>query len=575
MALRELLVHFGVSFDGKQLDAANQKIDAGIGKLRDFGTALAGAFAATKIKDFVFGLANQADHLRDQSRMLGFSIQNMQAWQHAANLNGVKADEFATSIVRLNRNMAEAAKGTGPAVEAFNDLGIKQTEIGKLDANATLERLAVGFSKVQDPAKRTALAMDLFGRAGAKLLPLFAEGPEGIKKLREEMSQLGGGITQEFADQSDELNDNLARLDMATLSLKVKIAGILIPAFTAAVTWFTKMTGSVRKLLEGSRLLESAFIVLGSVAAAQAAILIAKWAPILKAFGKTTLLIALAVLLLEDLIGTFEGKDSVIRRIIDGWFGEGATQKVVDWFKGIADGFSTMVDDARFRNDEFRATWDATLEDIRNDFEGTFGGAFLGELLAAAVDTFFVAINAIAGGWSGAVDTIKALLEGLFFSFQVVWEDIMHVTLAAIAKVSDAATAALNLAAKIPGLGDLGTDTSAPGYVSASDREKGRRQLAEGDLYAKAQSIDARLRGPNQVAQRAGTSAATNAREAFADLGFVPGQPMVSAPVNITQNFPPGTPAQTQRAAAQGAADGASRGVNRGAAAAFTQRGKK
>lgn len=571
MALRELLVQFTTAFDTKPLDAGNAKITGLTGKLRDFGVALAGAFAVSKVKDFVFGLAGQADALAKTSKALNLPIKELQAWQHAASLSGVSTEAFNSAFTRFNRNVAEAAdEATAEAAEAFDALGVKVKDAtGKLRPPVELlDEIAAGMAKIEEPAKRTQVAMDLFGRTGAKLLPLFAEGPEGIAKLRAELEELGGGFSEDFAKASEQMNDDTERLGLSLLSLKVRIAGFLVPAINTAVLWITKKVNAFRKATEGTNLLQAAFAVLGTVAAVQAALIVAKWAPILKALGRTAFLIGAAILLLEDLIATFQGKDTVIRRIIDGWFGEGATAKVVAWFQSIGTGFAQMVDDARFRNDEFRSTWEATLEDIRNDFSGTFG-EYIGGVLAAAVDTVFVAINGISGGWSGFFDMMKALLDGLFFSFEVVFEDIVHVTLSAIAVIADGINSVLKLASNIPGLGDLAPD---PNRVSKRDQEKGRRQRAEGELFARAQDIDNRLRG-----QTAGARVAAQARADFSAVPqpgsgvLAPGvAPSMAVQAPIVIHVPPGTPAQQARAVG----NAAQAGVNRGAAAAFRQRGK-
>jgi hypothetical protein len=516
----------------------------------------------------------------------------MQAWQHAAKLNGVAAEEFNNAFVKFNKNIAEAAEGAGPAKEAFDALGVSiKDSTGQLgEPIELLEGVASGIAAIEDPAKRTQVVMDLFGRSGAKLLPLFAEGPEGIRKLREEMKELGGGITQEFADASDELNDNLERMNVAVLSLKVRIAGFLVPAFTSAVEWLTRAFSAIRKVTQETNILQSAFVVFGSIAAVKVASLAASFAPLLLRLGKMGFWLALAVLTIDELITTFQGGDTIIRRIIDGWFGDGATARVVNWFKEIAGGLSQMRSDSLETNEQFRTTWEATLADIRDDFGGTFG-PFFGGILAAAVDTFFVFVNSVSGGFDQFLSVGQAVIEGLFFSFQVVWDDIMSLTLGALARMSDAITATLNLASNIPGLGDLATDTKAPGYVSATDREKGRRQQAAGDRYAQALDIDRRLRG-NVTAERKATEKANFVmpgtmgagfgvlvdapRSAnIADSGGAAGggfgrREGVSVTAPITVNVPPGTPAQQARHLA-GAAQ---RGVNRAAAAGFERRGK-
>jgi len=603
-ALRELLVQFTTAFDTTALENGERKVESVTGKLRQLGTALVSALAVSKIKDFVFGLADQADALRDQSRMLGMGIDDLQAWQHAAEKSGVAAEEFTASFVKFQRNIAEAAEGTGPAAEAFKALGVQVKDgAGRfVESGILLDGVAEGISKIQDPAKRTALAMDLFGRSGAKLLPLFAEGPEGIRMLREEMGELGGGITEDFAEASDELNDNLKDLDKVILSIKVRIAGFLVPAFSSAIGWLTRAGAAFNRLARDTGILQSALVVLGAVSTVKIGQVL------LGLFANPKLLIAIAAIIaaiiaVNEVMTFFQGGETMLGRALDATFGPGTQEKVRAFFKEVGDGLDQMSTDANTNSEEFRANWAATLDDVRNDFDGTFG-EFFGGIMAGAVDTFFVFVNGISGGWASTIEMFMALAEGLVFTFQVVWNDIQGMAEAAAAGILDAFNAVGQGISKA--LGAVGIDTGIPASTDPSfgDLAKGRRQKREGDLYAKAQGIDNRLRGPNREARARealgmkpgdgdrgtgrrvgergefdsntlrvapGTLSAPRERFALAGAGAGGGSTTINAPVNMTVNVPPGTPRQVGESIGRVGATG----VNRAAAAGFAKFGKK
>jgi hypothetical protein len=563
VALRELLVEFGAKFPNKDFSAADAKIGSLKDKLVSLGQALAGAFLVKEVVGFALGVAHQADVLAKQANQLGTSVQGLQAWQHAARLSGVEAGELTSALQKFQRATAEAGEGEIEYAETFKRIGLEvKNAAGELKpTEELLEGVAAAMQQIDDPAKKTQVAMDLFGRAGAKLLPLFNEGPEGIRKLREEMEALGGGFSAEFAESSEEMNDNITRLNVGWLSMKVRIASVLLPIINAAVLTFTKWIVAAVKLAKSTNIVQAVMIVLGAIAAATAFKILSAWGPVIARFGLMALAIIFSALALEDLITFFQGGEGVIGDFLDAWFGPGTSEKVRAWFAMIGNGLSTMLEDARFHSDEFRATWEASLASTEKAFGDTFLGRIGGGILAALMDTFFVIINAISAGWGGALDGITAMAQGLVFSFEVVWEDIVHLTLLAIAKIADATTGALNLASKLPGLGDLATPT---GTVSASDREKGRRQKAEGDLFLKAQAIDAKLRGPNRVAVKAG-----NQPRDGGDQGGTGRRVSEGGETSVTNNFAiaPGTPAAQQRAVANAA--------NRGTKAAFEQRGRK
>ena len=54
-----------------------------------------------------------------------------------------------------------------------------------------MKKIADKFAVMKDGSEKTALALDLFGRAGAKLIPMLNEGSAGISELQEEARALG------------------------------------------------------------------------------------------------------------------------------------------------------------------------------------------------------------------------------------------------------------------------------------------------------------------------------------------------------------------------------------------------
>ncbi|HXE41688.1 MAG TPA: hypothetical protein VN516_01595, partial [Candidatus Baltobacteraceae bacterium] len=58
------------------------------------------------------------------------------------------------------------------------------------DVDSALNNLADKMAAVEDPATRAKMATDAFGRSGVKLIPILAQGSEGIRKMSEEWGKL-------------------------------------------------------------------------------------------------------------------------------------------------------------------------------------------------------------------------------------------------------------------------------------------------------------------------------------------------------------------------------------------------
>src|SRR5690606_2465577 len=116
-----------------------------------------------------------------------------------------------SALTKLNRNIDEAASGEKTLAEAFDRLGVpvKNAEGATRSMDEVLGDVADAMKGIRDPAQRTALAMDIFGKSGARLIPMLEQGSEGISKMRAEVGELGATIDSEFATAAQEMNDNI------------------------------------------------------------------------------------------------------------------------------------------------------------------------------------------------------------------------------------------------------------------------------------------------------------------------------------------------------------------------------
>jgi TP901 family phage tail tape measure protein len=350
MALREVLASFGIDFDKEgNLEKGDKQVDDLTDKLLGLGKTIAAAFAVDAIVSFGHELLQEADALAKQSQALGISAQELQGWQHAAALSGSSAEEFSAAFTKFTRNVNEASEAaTGPAAKAFKELGVQlKDSAGNIGSPIDLlDGVVAGLEGIQDPAKRTALVMDLFGKSGAKLLPLFSEGEEGLKKLRAEVQELGFGFDEAFMENAQEVNDNLDRLKLGLKGVGIQVLTEILPSITefskSAVALVKRFVGWV-KSTELVRAGLTALVGKGIMMAASAIpALIAKVGGLTKALaalGRFALRTVLPFLILEDAIGFLTGADSAIGAGLDKLFGDGtaeaARSEILKWFNDV------------------------------------------------------------------------------------------------------------------------------------------------------------------------------------------------------------------------------------------------
>lgn len=182
-------------------------------------TAAAGAmgFAIAKTLD-------SAGQLIDTANNLGIAAQSLQTLQHSAALVGVSSDQLNTSLYKLNANIGSALiNGAGGATDALKRLGIPINEIARLKTDEQFARLSTEINKIPNPAERMALATELFGKQGPKILQVA----EGIAAAKEEMEKLGLALSDTDLVALDMAGDKVDELKMIFESgLKKAIADI-------------------------------------------------------------------------------------------------------------------------------------------------------------------------------------------------------------------------------------------------------------------------------------------------------------------------------------------------------------
>jgi hypothetical protein len=210
-------------------------------------TAMAPLLAITAVLEGgeIFGeaiskAAEFGKQLEVASQKTGMEVEQLSALQYAANLSDVSVGDLTIGLQRLSRGMEEAEKSTGPAYEAMNALGIRAMDAqGHLrPMHDVLLDLAARFRGMEDGAGKTALAMDLFGRSGANLIPLLNQGSEGITELEQRARELGVTMSDDGVIVANQYVDVMKEFHAVMDSIQRDIAIMVMPKLTALGRFF-------------------------------------------------------------------------------------------------------------------------------------------------------------------------------------------------------------------------------------------------------------------------------------------------------------------------------------------------
>jgi len=232
LEIRNLLVRIGFDVDEKPI----KKLNDGIKSVKSSILLMTGAFAAAAggLIALAKNVANTGDDARKTAQALGLTTEALQELEFASQIAGLSQGELRASIRRLAKSANDASSGLITYKRVYDSLGISITNTeGKLkDTDIILSEIADKFAEMEDGTKKTAYATDLFGRSGAKLIPLLNAGAKGVAALRKEAIDLGYVLSDQDAQAAEEFNDSIVRLMAIIRGIKNQIGMGLIPVMT-------------------------------------------------------------------------------------------------------------------------------------------------------------------------------------------------------------------------------------------------------------------------------------------------------------------------------------------------------
>ena len=246
-----------------QTRGALESVRRGLGGLADTARSVNGVLANLGAAVSVAGLAamlksaiDTGDALDEMSQRVGISVETLSVWQPAAQQSGIAGASFEQGLRKLAATMLEAATGSEDAARGFAATGVEfRNHDGTLRAtDAVLLDLAERFKAMPDGAEKTALAVRLFGRAGADLIPFLNQGRDGIDELAAGMQALGVQMSSETAAQAGRFNDTLDQLQLATRSIGQQVIASVLPALNdlaGGLAGSARQGGALRTVLDG------------------------------------------------------------------------------------------------------------------------------------------------------------------------------------------------------------------------------------------------------------------------------------------------------------------------------------
>jgi hypothetical protein len=232
----------------KGVSGASDRASTSMNRLNQAGRGLAGLFktilpiiAALGLGKFAKDTIDNADAMSKLSQRTGVAAPELDRFRKVAELSDTSIESLSKAFPALAKNISDAATGTGPAVDAFDQLGIKLTDAsGKVrSTDAVMKDIMDKFRGMEDGTEKAALASEIFGkRLGSELIPFLNSGSEAV-------NDMSTALTQDFADKSAAFNDRIENMTERLQTLGLEIVMALMPAFEALMALFEQLTNEI------------------------------------------------------------------------------------------------------------------------------------------------------------------------------------------------------------------------------------------------------------------------------------------------------------------------------------------
>jgi hypothetical protein len=175
------------------------------------------------------------DDIQKASAKTGIAASQFGVLANAAKLADIDMNSLSTALRKMQVAVSEAGSGSRAALSAFAALGIEFKEIQRIAPQEQFLLLADRINALESPADRVRAAVELFGRAGAELLPFFEQGAAGIRKATDEITRMGGALSDEQIQKLADADEAIKRLSSSWDNFARTLTATVAPALTAVL----------------------------------------------------------------------------------------------------------------------------------------------------------------------------------------------------------------------------------------------------------------------------------------------------------------------------------------------------
>lgn len=214
-----------------------------------FGSVIYGATRAAN------AVMQYAGSIQDASERTGAGTTDYQVLANLMEQVGGSAEDAETSLTQFNKRISEAAAGDN---KKFAGL-MKKLNLSMKDAKGNVRsladmmpELADAFEKNTNPALRTRMSMELFGKSGSKLIPILTKGRDAYADWAKEQERLGTIVSKDAVGGLDDLGDSLGVVNKQIKSQLTQSIANLVPVLMPIIKQMSEWIAANKDLIRAT-----------------------------------------------------------------------------------------------------------------------------------------------------------------------------------------------------------------------------------------------------------------------------------------------------------------------------------
>jgi hypothetical protein len=222
------------------------------GLVNPFSLAVAGitAFGAatSAVVSGLSRLDERVEKLSNTADKLGVSFEFIQTLDEAATRSGTSLDAVSAAFGRLQKSVLGVDEESKAAQKALEAIGVTSEQLAALNPEEQYRLIGEELRGIEDPAKRTATAVALFGKAGSELIPFFnnvSGAAVDVQRFNAQLSSIDRTRVDSLGGAFDNVRLSLSGLSNELLTPFIGITQSLGDGLSSAIATFSRSIGAV------------------------------------------------------------------------------------------------------------------------------------------------------------------------------------------------------------------------------------------------------------------------------------------------------------------------------------------